>query len=195
MISALLLTAGFSERFGSPKALAPLTSSTCVIEHLQKALLDSPVDDIVIVLGADAQKIKPRILKNKRIRSVINADYHLGQTSSFQKGLKHLSLKTRGVLLLPVDYPFIKTDTIHILCDQFLLSPSKIMIPSFNGRKGHPPIFPISLKKDFLALDHSQGINTVAQEHQSAAVIYPVDDSGVIKSFNTPEEFKKIKNS
>ena len=194
MISAILLSAGLSERFGSPKALAKINSTTCVIERLQEVLLDTPVGELVIVLGASAHDIKPFLLKDKKIKSVINKNYLQGQTSSFQTGLKHISSLAQGILLLPIDYPAIQSETIHILCDQFLNAPSKIIIPSFNDHKGHPPIFPISLKEDFLALDHSHGINTVAQEHPGGTLIYPVEDCGVVKSFNTPEEFEQLKN-
>jgi len=192
-MSCILLTAGLSERFGSPKALAKINSTTSVIEHIQQMLLQTSIDEIIIVLGADAEEIKPFLLNHEKIKVVYNKDYREGQTSSFQTGLKNISPSTKGILLLPIDCPAIKPETIDMLCQQFLKNSSKIVIPSFQNHKGHPPIFPISLKKDFLALHHSQGINIVAQKHPSGTLVYPVDDSGVVKSFNTLEEFQDIK--
>ena len=194
MNSCILLTAGLSERFGSPKALAKINSTTSVIERLQKILLDAPINEIIVVLGAHAKDIKPFLLKDKKIKSVINKNYLQGQTSSFQTGLKHISPSAEGILLLPIDYPAIKAETMNILCNQFLTTSSKIIIPSFNDHKGHPPIFPIHLKKDFLALHPSQGLHTVAQQHQDLTLIYSVDDPGVITSFNTLQEFEHLKN-
>ena len=196
MISAILLSAGLSERFGSPKALAKINETTRVIETVQRTLLASPINEIIVVLGAFAADIKPFLLKEKRIKSVLNKNYREGQISSFQVGLKRVSSSAQGVLLWPVDYPAVKLNTIEILCDQFLNNDSlKIIIPSFKDHKVHPPIFPIHLKEEFLELDHSQGLNIVAQRHQNITTIYPVDDPGVIKTFNTPEEFEQLKKT
>ena len=196
MISAILLSAGLSERFGSPKALTKINETTRVIDAVQRTLLASPINEIIVVLGAFAADIKPFLLKKKRIKSVLNKNYRKGQTSSFQTGLQHISPSAEGILLLPIDYPAIKAETIHILCDQFLNRDSlKIIIPSFKDHKGHPPIFPIHLKEEFLALDSSQGINIVAQRHEKTTTIYPVDDPGVIQTFNTPQEFEQLKKT
>ncbi len=51
MVTCILLSAGSSQRFGSPKALAELYDET-VLEHLQKMLLATQVGEIIIVLGA-----------------------------------------------------------------------------------------------------------------------------------------------
>ena len=86
MISCILLTAGLSNRFRSPKALARLGQDT-VIEHLQKTLINTQISDIVIVLGAEAETIKPFLLNHKKIRFVYNKNFNFGQTSSFKTGL------------------------------------------------------------------------------------------------------------
>ena len=56
MISCLLLTAGLSSRFHSPKALARLGEDT-VIEHLQKTLINTQLSEIVVVLGAEFETL------------------------------------------------------------------------------------------------------------------------------------------
>ena len=56
MISCILLSAGFSRRFGSPKALA-LINGVTVIEQLQNILVRSQVGETVVVLGDHANDI------------------------------------------------------------------------------------------------------------------------------------------
>jgi len=90
MIACILLSAGLSQRFGSPKALAQWNTGT-VIEHLQNLLVKSQVDEIIVVCGAHADQIKPHILEHKQVRFVYNKDYNFGQTSSFKAGLKSVS--------------------------------------------------------------------------------------------------------
>lgn len=192
MISGILLSAGLSSRFGSPKALARLNQET-VLEHVQSILLDSPLAEIIVVLGPHAEAIKPLLRKHKKIKTVYNADYQLGQTSSFKKGLEAVSSAAQGVLLLPLDYPFLQKATLVHLAEFFLKEKPLILIPTHNGKKGHPPIFNISLKKEFLILDNASGVNEIIHRHPSKIHLLPVNDPGVLATFNTPEEFAKLK--
>ena len=192
MIASILLSAGLSQRFGSPKALAKFNGET-VIGHLQKMLIKSQVDEIIVVLGAYADEIKPHLLDHKKVKFVYNKDYNFGQTSSFKAGLRSVSDDTEGFMLLPVDHPLIQQKTIDALIRYFLDNSPLAVLPSFSGKKGHPPLFSGSLKEEFLALDNESGLNTVAHAHQNQTVILPVEDAGIVKSFNTPEEFKTIR--
>ncbi|MCA9409401.1 MAG: nucleotidyltransferase family protein [Candidatus Omnitrophica bacterium] len=191
MISAILLSAGESSRFGSPKALVKLNSYT-VIEQILTSLISSQVDEVITVLGSQAEQIKPFLLKHKKVKVVYNKDYNFGQTSSFQVGLNSLRDDSQGVFLLPVDYPFVKSSTIDTLIECFRIERNGVYIPTFENRKGHPPLFPIQLRNEFLLLQHDQGVNSVAQQHQDLIRLVAVKDSGVIATFNTPQEFDLI---
>ena len=192
MISCLLLSAGFSSRFGSPKALARLNGKK-LIEHLQELLLATQLHEIIIVLGHGAEQIKPFLFKHKKIKVVYNKDYKFGQTSSFKCGLKEVAAPATGILLFPVDYPLIKKETIDMLISCFKEKSPMALIPSCQDKKGHPPVFAIRLKNEFLALKNSMGINTVIHHHIDDVTLLPVDDAGVLKSFNTKEEFEQLK--
>ena len=157
-------------------------------------LIETQVNEIIVVLGAYAKRVKPHLLDHKKVKFVYNKDYNLGQTSSFKSGLKDVSNDTRGVMLLPVDYPLISSNTIDLLIRNFLDHNPHVLIPAFEGKKGHPPLFSSTLRDEFLALDNASGLNTVAQAHQSQTVIYPVDDIGVVSTFNTLDEFELIKD-
>jgi len=192
MINCLLLSAGESSRFGKPKALASLGNET-IIERLQNVLIRSNVDGISIVLGYADELIRPFILEHRKVNLVYNKDHKFGQTSSFHAGLKSLDNATKAVLLLPVDYPLVAIQTINTLIEQYHSQKSQLIIPSFKGRKGHPPLFCLSLKQEFLALRFEEGINSVAHRHQATTSVLEVNDPGVISSFNTPQEFEEIK--
>ena len=194
MISCILLAAGLSTRFGSSKALAKLNDKN-VLEHLQQVLLATSINEIIVVLGAYADQIKPFLLNHRKVKFVYNKDFNLGQTSSFQAGLQNISSQTQGIMLLPVDYPAIKKQTLDQLIDVFLKQNPMILIPTFNHRKGHPPIFSSKLKDDFLRLDHSVGVNTVAQIHQKETLFFSVADQGVVQTFNNAEEFEQLKKT
>ncbi|MBI5415639.1 MAG: nucleotidyltransferase family protein [Candidatus Omnitrophica bacterium] len=192
MVTSILLSAGLSTRFGSPKALAKPGGET-VIERLVKLLLSTGTAELIIVLGHGAEQIKPVLFKHKKVKIVYNKDYKLGQTSSFKTGLAHLAPQTQGILLLPVDYPLVKQETLQTLIKFFQEKKPLILVPVYQGYKGHPPVFDVRLKQEFLDLDHSEGINTVIHRHTAETRVLPVEDEGVIRSFNTPEDFEELK--
>ncbi len=214
MVSCILLSAGLSSRFKSPKALARLPDEKTVIERIQQQLLLSKVNEIIVVLGAHLNEIKPYIypsapslqnveqnlkitnpfslgiLKHKAIKIVYNKDHNFGQTASFKVGLQNISSESTGIMLFPIDYPVVSLETIDDLVSFFLKNTPLILIPSFHNKKGHPPVFHTKLKNEFLDLNNAEGLNSIARDHQKDVTLLPVDDAGVIKSFNTKEELK-----
>lgn len=192
MISIVLLSGGLSSRFGYSKALVPWGDGV-IISHLQRILLLSEARQIVIVLGAHADQIKPYLLKHKKIKVVYNKDFQLGQTASLQAGLREVISSAQGFGVLPVDFPLIKTETINILLREFLKNNPYILLPTFDGQRGHPPLFNAVLRKEILDLPQTVGLNSIVHAHQSRTHHCKVSDDGVILSFNTPQELEILR--
>jgi len=191
MITCILLSAGASERFGSPKALACL-SGTPVIEHVQKTLLQSSCDKIIVVLGAHALQVQPSIFIHSRISVVYNKDYNFGQTSSVQAGWREADISSEGVLFLPVDCPLVQASSIDKVIHHFKkLGDPDILVPTYRNKKGHPPIFHQRLKSKILNLPVDLGLNSLFADHPPQTI--EIDDPGIIKNFNTPQELEALK--
>jgi len=195
MITCILLTGGESKRFGFAKALATVDGKQKIIAFLQEKLIASKVDHVIVVTGADHEKIESHLLNHKKVSCVYNKDHKMGQTSSFQAGLRVLNPETSGIMLLPVDYPLVTTETFNKLSDVFLESKPGELVPTFKGKKGHPPVFNISAREYFLNMNLKMGINSYAHQHPTECVEYPVSDRGVIQTFNTLEEFQVLMQS
>lgn len=191
MISCILLSAGESLRFGSPKALASLKGQT-VIEYICQKLKNSQIAETIIVLGAHKELIEPYLLKHKDIRVVYNNHYKFGQSSSFKCGVETASADAKGFMLLPVDCPFILTETLDRIMAQFECDPQSLLIPSFKRRKGHPPIFPQWLRSEILNMENTLGMNSLIDAHQNKTNIVDFDDPGIVQTFNTPEEWDAL---
>lgn len=191
MISLILLSGGVSSRFGSPKALVDWNGCS-LISSLQERLILTQIDEIIIVLGAHVDQIKPHVLNHNKIKIVYNKNYNLGQTSSLKVGLQKVSKVTDGVGFLPVDFPLIEFQTINDLVSEFLRKRPLILLPSFHGQAGHPPFLDMSLCGKIFELPDDIGLNTFLKEHQSGVHYVDVADSGVVSSFNTPSELKEL---
>lgn len=190
MISCILLSAGLSERFGSPKALACISGNT-VIQHLQHTLLQSSCDEIIVVLGAHAHQIQPSIFIHSRIRIVYNKDYNFGQTSSVQAGWREADKSSTGVMFFPVDCPLVQASSIDKIIQHFKTQDPDILVPTYQDKKGHPPVFHQRLRAKTLDLPMDLGLNSLFAEHPPQTI--EINDPGIIKSFNTPQELDALR--
>ncbi|MDD2866187.1 MAG: nucleotidyltransferase family protein [Candidatus Omnitrophica bacterium] len=192
MVSCIVLAAGASSRFGSPKPLARIHSRP-LIALLSEQLLKTQLEEILVVLGADADAIRPCVCSDPRIKCVFNESFKRGQTSSFKKGLQAISGEADGVLLLPADVPFVRPETINTIIETFSKNPFSILVPTYKGQGGHPPVFSKTLFAEFGKLSDEAPLSTVQQIHASEILRLPVSDEGILLSFNTPQEFEKIR--
>ena len=72
---------------------------------------------------------------------VVNPRPELGMFSSIQLGVA-ASAGCSGLLIVPVDHPFVAVSTYLLLAQAFLQNPDAIIKPACDGRSGHPIIIP-----------------------------------------------------
>src|SRR5262245_44722940 len=146
MIAAIVLTAGKSERMGRPKALLPIRGRT-FLENILDAIAQSPIGYTVVVTGHHDEEIRRRVsLPNV----VFNANYGQGMITSFQAGIRALPATVAGAFLFLVDHPIVDRSTIEALIENF--APSRIVLPIYLGRRGHPVLFASEILQEILAL-------------------------------------------
>ena len=113
MIKAILLAAGKSKRLKSENKLIKKFKNKALINHSLQALFKSKVDKIVIVLGYQNKEVRKVIKKNKKNIFVFNKNFRLGMSSSIKAGLKKISKKDKGFMIVQSDMPFIRTSVDH----------------------------------------------------------------------------------
>ncbi|MEL7975784.1 nucleotidyltransferase family protein [Isoptericola sp. F-RaC21] len=88
---AVLLAAGAGTRLGrGPKALLPLghDGGRPLVEHVGAVLLDGGCDEVVVVLGAEADRVRAACaLDAPGLRVVLNPDWSTGMASSLRSGV------------------------------------------------------------------------------------------------------------
>src|SRR5688572_13123946 len=87
MIPAVILAAGMSTRMGCTKATLPLRGETFVT-RLVRTLLEAEVDEVVVVVGHDAEHVVHALAQAQLTPRVVpNPAYVSGQFSSVLAGL------------------------------------------------------------------------------------------------------------
>ena len=99
VIPAIVLAAGRSSRMGRAKATLPLDGGDTFLTRIVRTFLAAGVDDVVVVVGHEAEAIVEQRLPRAacRARFVANPDYDRGQLSSLLAGLDgRRSARRRG---------------------------------------------------------------------------------------------------
>jgi len=174
---------------GRPKALLPFRGKT-FLENIVDRIAESSVRHVVVVVGHHRKEIEERLPVPARI--VFNPDYEQGMITSFQTGIRALPSGTAGALLFLVDHPVVDPETIEALIAH--LEPDRIVLPVFEGRRGHPVLFASAILQEVLALPASQGANIVVRKDPSRIIQVPVDSAGILVDVDTPEDFNRLEN-
>ncbi len=193
MLAAVILSGGGSSRMGSPKALLPYQGRP-FLEHLLQVTTHPKIGVRRVVLGAHAEAIgKGVILKPDEV--VINAEWQRGQLSSIQLALRSLPAGTDGMLVCPVDHPLVSTSLVNGLVDQFYASHAPVVIPVFEGRRGHPVIFSAALYGELENASHELGARSVVWAHKEEVNEYITAEEGCVVNLNDPATFTRMTRS
>jgi molybdenum cofactor cytidylyltransferase len=191
MLAVAILAAGESRRMGTPKALLPYHGKTFV-EHLIEVTRHPRVAITRVVLGAGAEKIKEK-LRVDPDSIVLNENWTQGQLSSIQAAIRSLPAgETEGLILCPVDHPLISGELVAHLIGQFDLSGKQIVLPTYQGRRGHPAIFRSSLYDELLQASTEIGARQVVWAHTQDVQEFPTEEEGVVLNLNDPDTLKKF---
>jgi molybdenum cofactor cytidylyltransferase len=187
LIAAIVLSAGKSERMGGqPKALLNFRGKT-FLEHVLSAVSDSGITTTVVVVGHHQKEIRAAFASRYL---VFNPDYEQGMSTSVQAGIKALPAGVRGAGVFLVDHPLIDVRTIQKLTER--LSPGGIVLPVYQGRRGHPVFFGADLFDEILALRPDQGLNTVVRSDPARITEVLVENAGVLSDIDTPQQFENL---
>jgi molybdenum cofactor cytidylyltransferase len=193
MLAAVILSGGASSRMGSPKALLPYQGRP-FLEHLLEVTRHSKIGVRRVVLGAHAEAIgKGVTLKPEEV--VINEEWERGQLSSIQLALRSLPAGTDGMLVCPVDHPLVSASLVSGLVDQFYASRAPVVIPVFEGRRGHPVIFSAALYGELESASHELGARSVVWAHKDEVSEYITAEEGCVVNLNDPATFSRMTRS
>lgn len=190
MLAAVILSGGASRRMGSPKALLPYQGRP-FLEHLLDITKHPQIGVRRVVLGADAGPIISEIhLPPGEI--VVNHEWEKGQLSSIHAALLSLPPETEGILLCPVDHPLVSASLVDELIEAFHKTRAPVVVPLYEGRRGHPVIFSSAVYQELLDAPLEKGARAVVWAHAAEVAEVPTNEEGCVLNLNDPEAFQKI---
>ena len=174
-----------------PKALLDWEGKT-LIEWQVHSLLEAGASEVIVVLGHQADAIAPH-LNDRWVSVVVNEEYRQGKTTSIKAGVRSLPAQTKAIVLLAVDQPR-PLRVVKRVISEHRLRGALITVPRYEGHRGHPVVFSVSLKPELEAISEERmGIREVMNRHKQQTHWIEADSPVVTLDMNTPEAYEEGK--
>ncbi|MGC8569393.1 MAG: nucleotidyltransferase family protein [Nitrososphaeria archaeon] len=162
--SLIVLAAGESTRFGENKLLFKIDGRSIIRRVVEECSLEGL--EIVVVTGHEKEKIMEE-LKGTDVVFVYNPKYHEGgMSSSIKAGVAYAS-PLKAYLITPGDMPYLSGWICRRIIEEHERTGSRIIVPTFEGRGGHPILVDVSLREELLGInEESRGLKGFLSQHE-----------------------------
>ena len=126
-----------------------------------------------------------------------NSDYRLGQLSSLKVAIQYLiarpsAEKVDAALVALVDHPAISASVVEQLVARFAMSRAPVLIPAFQGRRGHPVVFARSVFQELLDAPIDKGARYVVRRHTAEIDFVETEEEGILLDIDLPADYAAL---
>jgi molybdenum cofactor cytidylyltransferase len=196
MLSAIILAAGMSTRMGQNKLLLSFQGKT-LIAHAADTLLASEVDEVVVVLGNEAEKVRAQ-LQGKQVRLVHNPGYRDGLSTSVRVGVSAVSPQAEGIMIYLADQPLLAPADINFMVKAFALAQDankSIVVPLFHGQRGNPVILNSSYREAMLEVVGDVGCKRVIKRYPDKVFGVEMETDHVVRDVDNIDDYEEVVSS
>jgi molybdenum cofactor cytidylyltransferase len=186
-IVGILLAGGHSRRFGSDKLLHPLADGQAVAVAAGRHLLVA-IPDSVAIVRPEAYELGEQ-LQDFGMRVIVCTEDQQEMGDSLSAAIRYATAdrEVDGFVIALADMPYIAPQTIRAVADT-LAAGAQIVVPMYQGQRGHPVGFAARFKPSLENLRGDEGARAIVQQHQDSVVRIEVDDAGILRDIDTPAD-------
>ena len=192
MTGVIILAAGSSSRFGSPKQNLVYQGKTLLQRAIQTALTSACCDCAVVVLGANEGEIRPNI-SDQQVNIVYNPDWQEGMASSIRLGIAQLlylePLVTSAILML-CDQPFVDPLLLYQLTERKTENDTGIIACEYKNTLGVPALFDKKYFVQLMKLTGSEGAKTTINAYPDDVMSVPFGLGAI--DIDTIDDFERL---
>ncbi len=187
-IWAIILAAGASTRMKRQKLLLPFNGKT-IIETVVENVANVVGSNIMVVLGSHAEEIKS-VIENQKVQFCVNENYLNGMLSSAICGFRALPREAKAALVFLGDQPQIPPQVTDLVIEAWMKSKKGIVMPTFNGRRGHPVLIETRYKSEIEKLDPERGLKTLSEKYKDDVFEVECEIPEILRDIDTQEEYQ-----
>jgi molybdenum cofactor cytidylyltransferase len=178
---------------GIPKASLLLDGAT-LLEHAVQSLRRGGCTEVAVVLPSGHPSLFG-LARRCGAAVVANGTPSDGMFSSVRLGILHFLSENEPitvVVILPVDHPRIRHQTVSALLTFARQSEAVSVRPSYRGRGGHPIVLTAGLARDLLLSPPTCTLRDALRARCAPLCTLPTLDPGVLINVNTPEDLARV---
>ena len=172
---------------GAFKPLLPFGNKT-VIECCIDYLREGGIEEIVVVLGHRADDIRERV---SGVTFALNPDPDSEMGASIAAGVRELSETAQATMIALVDYPAVPATVVSTLLEASQRG-ARLLIPTWQGRGGHPVLVDLSFKAELSNLPASGGLRALFVAHPDEVRRVPVDSPFIARDMDTWDDYRAL---
>jgi molybdenum cofactor cytidylyltransferase len=194
--AGIILAAGESVRYGQTKQLILLKNKP-MIDWVLEAALGSRLEQVILVLGHDHQKIVQALgsrSQHPRLQISVNPDYQKGQGSSLKFGFSAMPKKFPSVMFILGDQPMVGSETIDVLLQNFWRSDKNICVPVCQGQRGNPTIFSRAFYEHFFGIKGDIGAREIIKTYADEVLEVDMKNPLCFIDIDTEKDFEQLQS-
>ena len=185
---SIVLAAGASSRFGSPKQLVRVDGRPLMHTTVSRAV-EITGHSTLVVLGANAGDLAP-LLRHTPATIVINREWSEGIASSIRAGVSRLPGSCTGVMLVLADQAAVTAEDLRRLAGTWRRQPDYMVAAQYGATLGAPAIFPSSRFRDLTDLRGDRGASALFHRNPDRVVRVPMESATL--DIDTPEDLLRL---
>ncbi|MEO8575118.1 MAG: nucleotidyltransferase family protein [Gemmatimonadales bacterium] len=186
-ITAIILAAGGSTRFGASKQLHRYAGEP-LVRRAVAAVLSAGIEEVIVVVGSGADEVSRMLDDMPDVRMVANAQWDTGIASSIKAGITATN-QAEGVLITLADQPLIDSTALGHLIELFDET-HRIIASKYADTIGVPAVFGVEHFEALKSLTGDHGAGLWIRQRIAEVTVVPLDAAAI--DIDTPLDAARL---
>ncbi len=196
-VAAIVPAAGESRRMGQPKLLLEFEGRP-LIARVVASLIEGGARPVIVVSPPVDSQEGPAVIQAASSAGavVVTPETRPAEMRDSVEAavaeLKRVGEPPHAILLVPADSPRLESLLVARILEAWRKTTDRIVIPTADGRRGHPIVIPWHLVEAIQDLPADVGINALIADHADEVLEIEVATDAVVTDLDTPEDLQRL---
>jgi molybdenum cofactor cytidylyltransferase len=112
-------------------------------------------------------------------------------SASISSGVCQLPLQTKAVLITPVDHPAVPSEVVALLIGEWKKG-ARLVMPTWNGRGGHPVLVDLGFRDELVNLDPARGLRGLFEARHEHVRRISVGSNYIARDMDTWDDYRAL---
>lgn len=177
---------------GAFKPLLPFGDKS-VVSACVDNLLEGGARRVVVVVGHRADEIERELARYRTgVLTAFNEEAGSEMSVSIKRGIEAVGEDARGVLVALVDQPAVPASAVREVVAAWRETRATLVIPTYDGRGGHPVLIDLSFRPKLLTLPPERGLRALFDEHRAEVLRLPLGSPYIVRDMDTWDQYAAL---